>query len=96
MNQAPLQPFEEEGMAVETVPSAGNEGVMSDDDDECLELPASSGNWFIRNKASGSWEPWTQRETHRFLVLALDFHFFEASATYQWANIMSALSMDTT
>lgn len=54
MNQAPLQPFEEEGMAVETVPNTGNKGVMSDDDDECLELPASSGNWFIRNKASGS------------------------------------------
>jgi hypothetical protein len=60
MNQASLDPFEEESMPVETVPSADIKGVMSDDGYEYLELPASSGNWFIRNKASGSWEPWTQ------------------------------------
>jgi hypothetical protein len=60
MNQASLDPFEEESMAVETLPSADIKGVMSDDGYEYLELPASSGNWFIRNKASGSWEPWTQ------------------------------------
>ena len=60
MNQASLDPFEEESRPVETVPSADIKGVMSDDGYEYLELPASSGNWFIRNKASGSWEPWTQ------------------------------------
>ena len=60
MNQTSLDPFEEESMPVETVPTADIKGVMSDDGYEYLELPASSGNWFIRNKASGSWEPWTQ------------------------------------
>ena len=47
-------------MPVETVPSADIQGVMSDDGYEYLELPENSGNWFIRNKATGSWEPWTQ------------------------------------
>ena len=60
MDQASLDPFEEESMPVETVPSADIQGVMSDDGYEYLELPENSGNWFIRNKATGSWEPWTQ------------------------------------
>ena len=60
MNQASLEPLAEESMPAETVPSADVKGVMSDDGYEYLELPASSGNWFIRNKTSGSWEPWTQ------------------------------------
>ena len=59
MDQASLDPFEEESMPVETVPSADIQGVMSDDGHEYPELPGNSGNWFIRNKASGSWEPWT-------------------------------------
>jgi hypothetical protein len=52
--------LEEESMPAETVPSADIKGVMSDDGYEYLELPASSGNWYIRNEASGAWEPWTQ------------------------------------
>ena len=60
MDQASLDPSEEESMPVETVPSADIQGVMSDDGYEYLELPENSGNWFIRNKATGSWEPWTQ------------------------------------
>ena len=60
MDQASLDPFEEESMPVETVPSADIQGVMSDDGHEYLELPGNSGNCFNRNKASGSWEPWTQ------------------------------------
>jgi len=60
MNQASLDPLEEESMPAETVPSADIKGVMSDDGYEYLELPASSGNWYIRDKASGEWEPWTQ------------------------------------
>ena len=60
MNQASLDPLAEESMPAETVPSADVKGVMSDDGYEYLELPENSGNWFIRNKASGSWEPWTQ------------------------------------
>ena len=59
-DQASLDPFEEESMPVETVPSADIQGVMSDDGHEYLELPGNSGNCFNRNKASGSWEPWTQ------------------------------------
>ena len=60
MDQASLDASEEESVPVETVPSADIQGVMSDDGYEYLELPENSGNWFIRNKASGSWEPWTQ------------------------------------
>ena len=60
MEQTSLDPFEEESGPVETVPSADIKGVLSDDGYEYLELPASSGNWYIRNKASGAWEPWTQ------------------------------------
>jgi len=60
MDQASIDPFEEEGMAVDTAPSDDVKGDVSEDGYEYLELPSGSGNWFIRNRVSGSWERWTQ------------------------------------
>ena len=60
MDQTSSDPFEEEGIAVDTVPSDDVKGDVSEDGYEYLELPSGSGNWFIRNRVSGSWERWTQ------------------------------------
>ena len=60
MDRTSVDPFEEEGMVVETVPSDDVKGDVSEDGYEYLELPSGSGNWFIRNRVSGSWERWTQ------------------------------------
>ena len=60
MDQTSIDPFEEESMAVDTVPSDDVKGDVSEDGYEYLELPSGSGNWFIRNRVSGSWERWTQ------------------------------------
>ena len=32
--------------------------VNAQDGYEYLEFPASSGNWFVRNKATNEWQKW--------------------------------------
>jgi len=53
-------PFEGAAMNADSVPSNAIQGTVSTDGHEYLELPADSGNWFIRNYESGSWERWDQ------------------------------------
>ena len=53
-------PFEDAVMDADSVPSDAIKGTVSTDGHEYLELPADSGNWFIRNYESGSWERWDQ------------------------------------
>ena len=53
-------PFEDAVMDADSVPSDAIQGTVSTDGHEYLELPADSGNWFIRNYESGSWERWDQ------------------------------------
>jgi len=60
MDQSGLDPFEEEGMVTDIIPNNDVKGTVSTDGYEYLELPIGSGNWFIRNQNSGSWERWSQ------------------------------------
>jgi hypothetical protein len=54
------QSFEEEGIVTDIIPNNDVKGTVSTDGYEYLELPTGSGNWFIRNQSSGSWERWSQ------------------------------------
>ena len=54
------QSFEERGMVTDIIPNNDVKGTVSTDGYEYLELPTGSGNWFIRNQSSGSWERWSQ------------------------------------
>ena len=54
------QSFEEEGIVTGIIPNNDVKGTVSTDGYEYLELPTGSGNWFIRNQSSGSWERWSQ------------------------------------
>jgi hypothetical protein len=47
-------------MVTDIIPNNDVKGTVSTDGYEYLELPTGSGNWFIRNQSSGSWERWSQ------------------------------------